>query len=66
MDAKISNTLMKFDIPSMLKSFRFNPCTPEEVQMYINQLSTSKSSGPENIPIKLYKLIVPVISTYFF
>ena len=64
MDAKISNTDMKFHIPSMLMFFRFNPSTLEEVQMYINQLSTSKSSGPENIPLKLYKLIAPIIYTY--
>ena len=43
MDAKISNINMMFDIPSMLKSIRFNPFTPEKAQMYINQISTSKS-----------------------
>ena len=63
MDVKISKTDMKFHISSMLMSFRFNPSTLE-VQMYINQLSTLKSSGSENSPIKLYKLIAPIIYTY--
>ena len=50
MGAKISNKDMKFDIPIMLSH-------SDLILLHhkINQLSISKSSGPENIPIKLCK-----------
>ena len=56
-NAEISNTDIKFDIPSMLNTRRSLNVT--------NQLNTSKASGTENISSKFYRLIAPIISTYF-
>ena len=45
---------MMFEIPYILKSFRFNPFTPAKVQIYINQLNTLKASGLQKTFLKNY------------
>ena len=65
MDAKIPNTqLKKFSTTNVMKSFCYDPISPEEVLLQLQQLSTSKASGPENIPNKFYKLLAPIISPF--
>ena len=62
-DAKIPKTSTKqFDIPSKIKSFQYDYITPEEILSEFAKLDTSKASGPENVPNKLYKIIAPILS----
>ena len=65
MDAKIPNTqVKKFSTTNVMKSFCYDPISPEEVLLQLQQLGTSKASGPENIPNKFYKLLAPIISPF--
>ena len=65
MDAKIPKTSTKqFDIPSKIKSFQYDYITPEEILSEFAKLDTSKASGPENVPNKLYKIIAPILSPH--
>ena len=60
-DAKIPNTqLKKFSTTNIIKSFCYL-ISPEEVLLQLQQLDTSKASGPENIPNKFYELLAPMI-----
>ena len=47
-----------------MKSFCYDPISPEEVLLQLQQLDTSKASGHENIPNKFYKLLAPTISPF--
>ena len=61
MNVKISKTSIKqFDIPSRIKSFKYDYITPEEIVLEFPKLDTSKASEPENVPNKLYKSIAPI------
>ena len=65
MDAKIPNTqLKKFRTTNMMKSFCYDPISPEEVLLQLQNLTNQKASGPENIPNKFYKLLAPIISPF--
>ena len=45
-----------------LESFFVSPCALNEVSAVIQSLKNRKSSGPNSIPIKLLKVLVPCIS----
>ena len=47
-----------------MKSFCYDPISPEGVLLQLQQLDTSKASGPENIPNKFYKILAPIISPF--
>ena len=44
-------------------SFFISPTVPDEVSSVIQSLKKSKSSGPNSIPVKLLKMLGPLIST---
>ena len=65
MDAKIPNTQSKqFNTTNTMKSFCYDPLSPEEVLLQLQQLDSSKANGPENIPNKFYELLAPIISPF--
>ena len=44
--------------------FLYDPISENEVYSQILQLNPLKAAGPENVPIKLLKILAPIISTY--
>ena len=62
MDAKIAQPCKNFYIPSVMKSFAYEPITNEEICLKLSQLDPCKASGPENIPTKFLKVLSPIIS----
>ena len=53
----ILNSFDKYLTNSLENSFVFEPCDPSEVNLIINQLNPSKSSGPNRIPTKIMQMI---------
>ena len=66
MDAKIPKcpNKDKFKLSSLLNLFQFELISPDEVNKYLSQLSSSKACGFENVPNNLYKLITLIISPF--
>ena len=64
MNAKINTQLKKFNTTNIMKSFCCDPISPKKVLLQYQQLDSSKASGPENIPNKIYKLLTPIISPF--
>ena len=64
MDAKIPAATKHFTFPSLPNSFMYDPISENEVYSQILQLNPLKAAGPENVPIKLLKILAPIISTY--
>ena len=64
----ILNSFDKYLTNSLENSFVFEPCDPTEVNLLINQLNPSKSSGPNGIPTKIMQMIsnicVPLSKIY--
>ena len=64
----ILNSFDKYLTNSPGNSFVFEPCDPTEVNLLINQLNPSKSSGPNGIPTKIMQMIsnicVPLSKIY--
>ena len=54
----------KISIPSIIKSFAYEPITNEEVYLKVSQLNPRKASRPENIPTKFLKVLLPIISPF--
>ena len=48
----------------LANSFVFEPCTKEEIQIIILSLKTSKSYGPNSIPVSILHLLVDLISSH--
>ena len=57
----ILNSFDKYLTNSPENSFVFEPCDPSEVNLLINQLNPSKSSGPNGIPTKIMQMISNII-----
>ena len=57
------STHSKFEAPSNVKSFQFDPITPEKVFQELLQLKSFKVCGPKNIPIKLIQINSPINSS---
>ena len=55
-------THSKFEVPSNVKSFQFDPITLQKVFQELLQLKFFKACGTKNIPIRLYKSISPLIA----
>ena len=53
----ILSSFDKYLTNSPENSFVFEPCDPSEVNLLINQLNHSKSSGPNGIPTKIMQMI---------
>ena len=64
MDAKISQTNKTFPVSNLANSFVYKHITPTEVYFQLNQLNFRKANGPENIPHKYLKVLVPVVAPY--
>jgi len=64
MNAKIPSTTKFFGFSSLPNSFVFDSITEDEVYSQILQLNSKKSSGPENILIKFFRILASIISPY--
>ena len=51
-------------MPSKIKSFLYDYITPKKIHSEFAKLDTSKTSGPENVPNNLYKIIAPILSPH--
>ena len=58
----ILKTFDKYLPPRNTKSFAFEPCTPNEVYLLIEQLNPHKGTGPNGIHTEILKLINHLIS----
>jgi len=54
-----------FGFSSLPNSFVFDPITKDEVYSQILQSNSKISAGPENIPIKFFRILASIISPYF-
>lgn len=65
-DKIVSSNLhtMQNSLPSNVKSIYLQPIDPLEVFREINNLNPNKAGGPENIPIKFYKIANESIAVF--
>ena len=48
----------------MANTFTFEPCTAEEIKLLILSLKSSKSYGPNSIPVFILQLLADIISSH--
>ena len=48
----------------MASNFTFEPCTKEEIKSIILSLKTSKSYGPNSVPVFILQLLADTISSH--
>ena len=62
----ILKTFDKYLSNPINNSFVFEPCTPMEVSLLINELDCTKGAGPNGIPTTILKMINVIIDVPFF